>query len=46
MDVSPYEHVPGLPAASFAAGPLLALTAVAATLTAAGLVGFRRRDTA
>ena len=31
---------------SFDAGPLLALTAVAAALTAAGLIGFRRRDTA
>jgi ABC-2 type transport system permease protein len=46
MDLSPYEHVPELPAASFAAGPLLALTAVAAALTSAGLIGFRRRDTA
>jgi ABC-2 type transport system permease protein len=46
MDLSPYEHVPQLPAASFTAGPLLALTAVAAALSAAGLVGFRRPDTA
>jgi ABC-2 type transport system permease protein len=46
MDLSPYEHVPELPAASFAPGPLLALTAVAAALTVAGLAGFRHRDTA
>jgi ABC-2 type transport system permease protein len=46
MDLSPYEHVPQLPAATLTAGPLLALTAVAAALTAGGLVGFRHRDTA
>lgn len=46
IDLSPYEHVPQLPAASFAAGPLLALIAVAAALTAVGLIGFRRRDSA
>ena len=45
LDLSPYEHVPAVPAVSFDAGPLLALTAVAAALTAAGLIGFRRRDT-
>jgi polyether ionophore transport system permease protein len=46
LDLSPYEHVPAIPAADFAAGPLLALTAVAAAITAAGLLGFQRRDTA
>ena len=46
LDLSPYEHVPAVPAVSFDAGPLLALTAVAAALTAAGLIGFRRRDAA
>jgi ABC-type dipeptide/oligopeptide/nickel transport system permease component len=46
IDLSPYEHVPQLPAASFAAGPLLVLTAIAAALTAAGLIAFRRRDAA
>ena len=44
MDVSPYTHVPLLPAASFDAVPLLALTLVAAALVAVGLVGFRRRN--
>jgi ABC-2 type transport system permease protein len=44
LDISPFEHVPGVPAASLDAGPLLALTAIAAALTAAGLVAFRRRD--
>lgn len=43
-DVSPYTHVPRMPAADFTAVPLLVLTAVAAALTAAGLYGFRRRD--
>lgn len=46
LDASPYENVPAIPAAPFAAAPLLALTAVAAALTAAGLAGFRRRDAA
>ncbi|MGH2941862.1 MAG: ABC transporter permease, partial [Solirubrobacteraceae bacterium] len=46
LDLSPYEHVPAVPAATLAAGPLLALTAGAIALTAAGLAGFRRRDVA
>lgn len=41
--VSPFEHVPSLPAAAVRATPLLVLTAVAAALVTAGLVGFRRR---
>ena len=44
LDLSPYEHVPGVPAEALAVGPMLALTALAAALTTAGLVGFRRRD--
>jgi ABC-2 type transport system permease protein len=44
MDLSPYNHVPLLPAADASAGPLLALTAVAAALLAVGVIGFRRRD--
>jgi ABC-2 type transport system permease protein len=44
MDISPYEHVPAIPAVGFDADPLVALTAIAALLTAAGLAGFRRRD--
>jgi ABC-2 type transport system permease protein len=44
LDLSPYEHVPLLPAADLTVGPLLALTAVAVALTAAGVVGLRRRD--
>jgi ABC-2 type transport system permease protein len=44
MDLSPYSHVPLLPAADLAVAPLLALTAIAAALTAAGLIGLSRRD--
>jgi ABC-2 type transport system permease protein len=45
-DLSPYAHVPAVPADPVAAGPLLALTAIAAALTALGLVAYRRRDAA
>jgi ABC-2 type transport system permease protein len=44
QDVSPFQHVPQLPAADLTVAPLLVLTAVAAGLTAAGLAGLRRRD--
>lgn len=44
MDLSPFTHIPKVPGADVTAGPLLWLTAVAAVLVAAGLMGFRRRD--
>lgn len=44
LDVSPFEHVPALPASSLAAGPLLALTAIAIALGGVGLTAFSRRD--
>jgi ABC-2 type transport system permease protein len=44
MDISPFTHVPLLPAADVDWASLLALTAVAAALCAVGLVGFRRRN--
>jgi ABC-2 type transport system permease protein len=44
LDLSPYTHIPKVPAGEVAAGPLLWLTVLAAVLVAAGLLGFRRRD--
>jgi ABC-2 type transport system permease protein len=42
LDLSPFAHLPRLPAAAFTATPVAWLVAVA--LAAAGLAGFRRRD--
>jgi ABC-2 type transport system permease protein len=44
MNLSPFQHTPHLPVASGWTLPLLALTATAAVLGAAGFVGWRRRD--
>jgi ABC-2 type transport system permease protein len=44
LDISPYEHLPKLPADDFRLEPLVWLTVVAAALTAAGFVALRRRD--
>lgn len=44
MDISPYAHVPKLPAAGMSVTPVAWLLAVAVALTAAGLAGLRRRD--
>jgi ABC-2 type transport system permease protein len=44
QDLSPYTHVPRMPAAEFTALPLIVLTVIAAGLVAVGLAGFRRRD--
>ncbi|MFI7575520.1 ABC transporter permease [Micromonospora sp. NPDC049497] len=44
LDLSPYTHVPSVPAVDVAVLPLVALTGVAALLLAAGLAGFRHRD--
>ncbi len=42
--LSPYAHVPLLPAEGFTVAPLFVLVAVAAGLVGLGLTGFRRRD--
>jgi ABC-2 type transport system permease protein len=43
-NLSPFGHVPMLPAESLSWAPLVILTAVATVLLAVGLYGFRRRD--
>ncbi|HEY2948647.1 MAG TPA: ABC transporter permease [Micromonosporaceae bacterium] len=44
LDVSPFTHVPKVPATDLSAVPLLWLAGIAALLMVAGFVGFRRRD--
>ncbi|NKZ07984.1 ABC transporter permease [Actinomadura latina] len=44
LDISPFTHTPKLPGADFTPLPLVALTAAAIVLAAAGLTAFRRRD--
>jgi polyether ionophore transport system permease protein len=43
-DISPFTHVPAIPAVDYTPGSTVALVAVAAVLGVVGLVGFRRRD--
>ncbi|MGS2618611.1 ABC transporter permease [Micromonospora sp. LZ34] len=44
LNLSPYTHVPSVPAVDPAALPLVVLTAVAAALLAGGVAAFRHRD--
>ncbi len=44
IDLSPYVHVPKMPVESFAVGPSLLLTGLAATLLAASWLRYRSRD--
>jgi ABC-2 type transport system permease protein len=44
QNLSPFERVPQLPAASLTVMPLVVISAIATGFTSAGLVGLRRRD--
>jgi ABC-2 type transport system permease protein len=44
IDLSPFQRTPRVPADGLSPVPLLAIAAVAAALTAAGMAGFRHRD--
>jgi ABC-2 type transport system permease protein len=44
LDLSPFAHLPKLPAAEFTVTPVVSLLALAVVLAAAGLAAFRRRD--
>jgi ABC-2 type transport system permease protein len=44
LDLSPFSHIPLVPAEEFSAVPLAILLAIAAAFVIAGLTGFRRRD--
>jgi ABC-2 type transport system permease protein len=44
VDLSPFQHIPSLPATGMDVVPVAILTAIAAGLTAFGLATFRRRD--
>jgi ABC-2 type transport system permease protein len=46
LDLSPFSHIPALPADDLTFTPLVILTALAIALVAIGLAGFRRRDVA
>jgi ABC-2 type transport system permease protein len=46
LDVSPFTHVPAVPAEAFTATPLVWLGAAAVALGALGFAAFRRRDLA
>lgn len=44
LNISPFTHVPGVPAEELEWLPLVVLLAVAAALTSVGLIALRRRD--
>jgi ABC-2 type transport system permease protein len=46
LDVSPFTHIPAVPAADVTVLPLIVLMVIGVALTLAGLTGFRRRDLA
>jgi len=44
LDLSPFGHIPAVPAEDVTAMPVIALTTLAVVLALVGLVSFRRRD--
>ncbi|MBO8184308.1 ABC transporter permease [Streptomyces spirodelae] len=46
IDISPFSHLPNLPAESLTAMPIVVMAALAAVLAAVGVAGFRRRSLA
>jgi ABC-2 type transport system permease protein len=44
VDLSPFSHIPAVPAVPLDATPLLVMTALAAVFTTAGMLLWRRRD--
>jgi ABC-2 type transport system permease protein len=46
IDVSPFSHIPDVPATDLTFAPLIGLTLIAAALIATGLAAFRHRDLA
>jgi ABC-2 type transport system permease protein len=44
MGISPMTHIPQMPLEEFTIIPLIALTAIAAALTAIGFVTYSKRD--
>lgn len=44
LNLSPFSHIPRLPAADLEIAPLLVLTTIAVIVTAIGMGGFQRRD--
>ena len=44
MNVSPFTHLPAMPAEPFSATPVVVLLAVAVSLSALAVIAFRRRD--
>ncbi len=44
LDLSPFSHIPALPAEDLTVLPLVVLSVLALALFAIGLAGFRRRD--
>ena len=44
LDISPYSHIPAVPAESMRWTPVIVMPVVAAALIVTGMAGFRRRD--